>query len=408
MLNPLTLVSVQTSNNIISKIQEAIREEQIDGWLFCNFMHRDRLSDFILFRPETLTNSRFWFYLVPASGEPLALVHAIEQDHLDPLPGKRQSYAGREGILNFIAALSGKTIAVHMSENISALSYLDAGIYAALVNAGVRLTGAESLVQRFKGLLDGEGIASHERAAAALYGIVERVWDFVCASYTNGTTLNEGDLRRLMEDEFVRLNMESDHSPQAAAGENSANPHYDFTGNGRAIAEGDIIQLDLWAKEKKAGAVYADIAWAGVYGKKADAAAEKHFNDLVEVREAVLDFLDASFAEGNVNSTAITGAELDTYCRSLLFAKGYEKAIKHRTGHGIDTEVHGSGANIDSFEFPDARRLMEGSCFSIEPGIYSVEYGFRTEVNVYIQGGRPRVSGSGAEKEGRQFKLLHC
>ena len=408
MLNPLTSVSNQISNNIILKIQKAIREEHIDGWLFCNFRHRDRLSDQILFRPETLTNSRFWFYLVPASGEPLALVHTIEPDHLDSLPGKKQSYAGREELLKFFATLSGKIIAVHMSENISTISFLDAGVYIALSGAGVRLVGAENLIQRFKGLLSREGIASHERAASALYSIVEKVWDFVCTSYIDGRNLNEREIRELMEDEFTRLDMERDHPPQAAAGMNSANPHYDFTGNGRAIEEGDIIQLDLWAKEKNPGAIYADIAWAGVYGKKARNDTEKRFSDLVEIRETLLDFLTASFAEEKKAGAVLTGAEIDAYCRSLLYAKGYGNVIKHRTGHGIDTEAHGSGANIDSAEFPDNRRLLEGSCFSIEPGIYFTGYGFRTEVNVYIQDGRPRVSGPGAVKQGRQFKLLHC
>jgi Xaa-Pro aminopeptidase len=57
-------------------------------------------------------------------------------------------------------------------------------------------------------------------------------------------------------------------------------------------------------------------------------------------------------------------------------------------------------------EFPDTRHLLEGSCFSLEPGIYLDDYGFRTEIDVYISGGRPRVSGPGAEKSGRQFTLL--
>jgi Xaa-Pro aminopeptidase len=207
-----------------------------------------------------------------------------------------------------------------------------------------------------------------------------------------------------MENEMARRDLVWDHPPLAAAGINTANPHYDLTGQGSVIREGDIIQLDLWAKEP--GAVYADISWAGVYGKKAGPEAEKTFADLVEVREAVLVFIEEA------GGRALTGAEVDAYCRSLLCAGGYGGAIKHRTGHGIDTEVHGSGVNIDSVEFPDHRRLLEGSCFSLEPGIYLSQYGFRTEIDVYIAGGRPRVSGlpadQGAEKQGRQSALLCC
>ena len=44
--------------------------------------------------------------------------------------------------------------------------------------------------------------------------------------------------------------------------------------------------------------------------------------------------------------------------------------------------------NLDSVEFPDHRRLREGSCFSIEPGIYLDRFGMRTEVDGIVRGGR--------------------
>jgi Xaa-Pro aminopeptidase len=78
--------------------------------------------------------------------------------------------------------------------------------------------------------------------------------------------------------------------------------------------------------------------------------------------------------------------------------------MKHRTGHGIDTQCHGSGVNIDSWEFPDPRPSLEGSCFSLEPGIYFPDFGMRTEVNVYINKGRAIIS----QGDRRQFSLLCC
>jgi Xaa-Pro aminopeptidase len=398
------------NSEIIASMQEAIRKEGLDGWLFCNFRHRDKLSDELLERPSALTNSRFWFYAVPASGEPQGLLHAIETDHLDGLPGTKKSYISRENLLQNLAPLAGPRWGVHVSEKISAISYLDGGTCAMLSKGGLELVSAEALIQRFKGLLSEEGIASHERAAAALYGIVEKVWDFVCHSYGTAA-IYEGDLRQIMEDEFVRLNLTRDHPPLAAAGVHSANPHYDFEGRGAAIKEGDIIQLDLWAKEKSPASIYADISWVGVYGKKPDSRQEKIFADLVLAREETFRFIEEN-SGGRLSTSAfsssakLSGAEVDARCRSVLIGAGYEKAIKHRTGHGIDTECHGSGVNMDSVEFTDTRKILEGSCFSLEPGIYLDDYGFRTEVDVYISGGRPRVSGPGATKQGRQFTLL--
>ncbi|MDR2210792.1 MAG: aminopeptidase P family protein [Spirochaetaceae bacterium] len=388
----------------IAKIQGAIREEGLDGWLFCNFRHRDRLSDELLERPPGLSNSRFWFYAVPASGEPEGLVHAVETDHLQGLPGTKKTYVSREHLLRRLKVWGGKRWGVHASETISALSYLDAGTYGMLAGAGLRLCSAEGLIQRFKGRLDQMGIAAHERAAGGLYRIVETVWDFVRSSYDQKKTIYEGDLRQIMEDGFLRHGLVRDHPPLAAAGSHSANPHYDFEGPGAPLAEGDLIQLDLWAKEKTGPGIYADISWVGFYGKKPEPPLEKIFADLAEAREGVLRFIEDSLASGR----ALSGAGVDQECRALLIAGGYEGALKHRTGHGIDTECHGCGVNLDSVEFADPRPLLEGSCFSVEPGIYLVDRGLRTEVNVIIRGGRPLVSGPGREKQGRQFKLLHC
>jgi Xaa-Pro aminopeptidase len=396
----------------LEKIQKAIREEELDGWLFANFRHRDALADELLERPASLSNSRLWLYAVPASGEPLAIVHAIEADHLAGLPaGATLDYVSRAELLERLAPLAGKRWGVHSSEAIAAVSCLDAGLAAMLTRAGLILAGAEGLIQRFKSLLDREQIESHERAAVGLYEIVEAVWDFVCVAHAEGRRFYEGDLRGLMEDELTRRALRRDHPPQAAAGKNSANPHYDFSGRGSPVTAGDLIQLDLWGKES--GGVYADISWIGYYGKEPPAALESVFAAAVEARESALAFIGGRLAE----KRPVTGAEVDRHTREVLIKKGYGNAIKHRTGHGIDTEVHGSGVNMDGVEFPDARRLLEGSCFSLEPGIYLAACGFRTEIDVYVRDGGAVVSG-GAHKarcprpgraiEGRQFTLLHC
>ena len=46
--------------------------------------------------------------------------------------------------------------------------------------------------------------------------------------------------------------------------------------------------------------------------------------------------------------------------------------------------MHGTGANMDNLESHDERRMIAGTCFSIEPGIYLPEFGIRSEVNVYV------------------------
>jgi Xaa-Pro aminopeptidase len=400
----------------LSRIQEAIRGENLDGWLFCNFHHRDRLADAILGINRGDTNSRLWFYAVPAQGEPLGISNAVEPGILDHLPGQKTVYFGREEMLGALKALGGKRWGVHISDTLTMVSYLDRGTGLTLENAGLELASAAGLVQRFKGLLDREGIASHERAAAALYDIVGRTWGAAKCAYREQKPLNEGDLLRVMSAAMEERELVTDHHPIVAAGVNTGNPHYDCAGGGAVIREGDVVQFDLWAKEKESGAIYADISWVGVYAPGASPVQEKVFADLVSAREGVYEYIAAELAAGRT----LTGAMADRKARETLCSLGYKSVLKHRTGHGIDTQCHGFGVNIDSWEFPDHRPILEGSCFSLEPGIYFPAggantgdpgnpggysgFGMRTEINVYIRGGKAVIS----QGSRRQFTLLNC
>ncbi|MDR2371154.1 MAG: aminopeptidase P family protein [Treponema sp.] len=383
----------------LEEIQKAIREEKLDGWLFCNFRHRDKLSDEILSIQPGVSNSRLWVYAVPAAGPRsgiLKLVSRVEEDILGGLPGEKVPYTGRAELLSGLKALGGKRWGVHSSATLTAISWLDAGTADLLKEAGLTLVSAAGLVQRFKGLLDGEGTASHERAAAHLYETVSLAWEKVRRAYDRKETVEEADIQTFFMSEFEKRKLITDHPPIIAAGANSGNPHYEVR-NSAKFKNGDVIQFDIWAKEPDG--INADISWIGFYGSEVPPGIEKRFNDLVSAREAGLAFIGGELAAKRRPS----GAGVDGVVRERLISLGYENAIRHRTGHGIDTEVHGSGVNIDSVEFPDDRLLLDGSCFSLEPGIYFSEYGLRTEIDVYIQNGKPVVSGGK-----RQFKLLTC
>ncbi|MDR3114539.1 MAG: aminopeptidase P family protein [Treponema sp.] len=383
----------------LQTIQEAIRAEGLEGWIFSNFHHRDRLSDAILhIIPET-TNSRLWVYAVPAQGKPVKIVHAIEAGLLADLPGSSRVYLDRDDFIAALEPLGHKCWGAHFSETLPAISFLDAGTAQLFEKAGMKLVSAAALIQRFKGTLDTQGIQAHEQAAGALYDIIGIAWKAVQDAYTHHRTITEGELRSIMLEEFHRRKLVTDHPPLVATGVHSGNPHYDFSGSGAPLRDGEVVQFDLWAKERGPQGIYADISWIGIFGISAREAVKRAFTDLVEVREGAYRFITAELEAGR----PLSGAMVDTKTRDLLTGLGYRGALKHRTGHGIDTECHGSGVNMDSVEFPDSRLLLEGSCFSLEPGIYFSDFGLRTEINVYIKQGKPRISG-----KDRQFTLLTC
>ena len=80
----------------------------------------------------------------------------------------------------------------------------------------------------------------------------------------------------------------------------------------------------------------------------------------------------------------MAGYEGDRAAREVIEDKGFGEYFVHRTGHSIDRDLHGSGPHLDDYETHDARVLMPGVGFSIEPGIYIPgEIGVRSEVNMY-------------------------
>ena len=48
---------------------------------------------------------------------------------------------------------------------------------------------------------------------------------------------------------------------------------------------------------------------------------------------------------------------------------------------------------MDDYETHDERRLIPGTGFTIEPGIYTAEFGVRTEINMFVGEREATVTG---------------
>jgi hypothetical protein len=84
----------------IAAVQRALRDDGLDAWLLYDFHGSNPIARRVtgLNAAAKLTTRR-WYYLIPADGAPRALVHAIEDDRLDHLPGDKTRYA-RHGELD--------------------------------------------------------------------------------------------------------------------------------------------------------------------------------------------------------------------------------------------------------------------------------------------------------------------
>ena len=89
----------------------------------------------------------------------------------------------------------------------------------------------------------------------------------------------------------------------------------------------------------------------------------------------------------------IRGYEVDRACRDVIERAGFGAQFIHRTGHSLGENVHGNGVHMDDYETHDDRRLLPGTGFTIEPGVYTDRYGVRTEINMFVGEHEARVTG---------------
>jgi Xaa-Pro aminopeptidase len=84
---------------------------------------------------------------------------------------------------------------------------------------------------------------------------------------------------------------------------------------------------------------------------------------------------------------------VDRAASTVLREAGYGDRILHRTGHSLGESVHGNGVNMDDYETHDDRRLLAGTGFTIEPGVYFDDFGVRTEINMIVASRDAAVTG---------------
>ncbi|MBL0349266.1 MAG: aminopeptidase P family protein [Elusimicrobia bacterium] len=382
------------SKFLLGPVQKALREEGIDGWLLYFFQGNDPLALRLLRVPPKKFFTRRWYYFVPGRGAPVKLVHRIEPDALDHLPGQTLSYASwRELEAGLGRAVRGaRRVAMQYSPKnaVPTLSRVDAGTVELVRSLGPRVVSSGDLVQRFESVLAPRQWEQHRTTARHLHQIILKAFDFIARSVRAKVRTTEFDVQRFILREYVRRGLVTNADPIVAINKNSAQPHYAPTSVRHSpIKKGDWVLLDIWAKPKGPDAVYADITWCGFVGKKTPEKYERIFQIVRRARDAAVEFVSKRLKAGK----AVYGWEVDRAARSVIERAGYGKEFIHRTGHSIGTEDHANGANMDGLETRELRHILPGTLFSIEPGIYLENFGVRSEINVFIDGIKPVITG---------------
>ncbi len=382
-------------------VQKSIRAQGCDGWLLYDFRGTNVLAQRIVGLSEKKL-SRRWFYYVPATGDPRKLAHAIEPASLDALPGKQKTtYRRWQELEAGVGALlaGAKRIAMEYSPRNGNpyIGRVDAGTIELVKSFGVEVVSSGDLVQEFEATWDAGQEASHfeaQKVTDSAYGVA---WAFIADKLKAGAAVTELDVQKRILDHFTENGCTTYSPPIVGVGPHSGDPHYEPTPEtNSAIRTGDFVLIDLWAKLDQPRAVYSDLTRVGFVGREVPEKYTKIFNIVAAARDAGIDCVKQAFAA----TRFLTGAEVDDATRAVIDKAGYGDQFTHRTGHNIGQEVHGNGAHIDGLETRDDRRIMPGTCFSIEPGIYLPEFGVRSEINVYVdRASKVHVTGGELQRE---------
>lgn len=367
----------------VQRIQGALAEQDLDGWLLYDYRGRNPVA----VQVAGLTGaplSRRWFLLVPRSGEPTLLRHALDRSAARHLAVTQAEYTHLESLHLALGRLlaGGGRFAMEYSPGggLPAVSHVDGGTLDLVRSLGAEVMSSADLAQHLL-VWTLPQLVAHRAAAAGLTSVKDAALAFIDAALRRGQAPDELEVQAVMVAELQDAGLRFDHPPIVAFGRHSSDPHYaPDPRTSVTLRPGEAVLLDLWGKGGGPADPYADITWMGVYGSPT-AALEDVFSAVLAARDHAVDLMSAARAGGWPQR----GFEVDRAVQTLLAERGYAAGLLHRTGHSLGIDGgHGHAVHLDDFESHDDRLLLTGLGLTVEPGVYLPEFGVRSEIDVYL------------------------
>ena len=190
----------------VAEIQEKLREEKLDGWLFFDHHQRDPLAYRVLNFTPAGPVTRRWYYFIPAQGEPRGLVHRIESGVLDLLPGEKTAYSSwkeqADGLERMLA--NSRRVAMQYSPRcaIPSVSMVDAGTVELVRGAGVDVASSAELIQHFEARWDGQALESHLEAGRRVDRVRREAFAMIGQHTRNGGSVQEFAVQQFVRERF--------------------------------------------------------------------------------------------------------------------------------------------------------------------------------------------------------------
>ena len=367
----------------LAAVQGLLAVQHIDGWLLSDDGAANPIARQLV-NPDGAP-ARRWFYLIPAEGEPIALVHTSEKGDFARTPGKQIAYTGYKDLEKGLRALlkGRKTVAMEYSPKgaLPSISRTDAGTLELVRGVGVTVRGSEALVAFTKALWGPDGRKAHYVAEHHLTELRKEALAFVAKQIAAGTAVTEYDLQQRIV-KGMQMRGLVGPPPVVAAGANTADPYYVPSKERAApIQQGDLLVVSFAARTADDGGIYAETTWVAYVGDSVPEKYAKAFDVVALARDAAITLI----RERLDHHRAVKGFEVDDAARKFIDKAGWADQFVHRTGHSIDSDLQGGGADLDDYEVKDTRNLVQGSGFTIAPGVYFPgEFGLRAEVNAFL------------------------
>ncbi|HEY5001692.1 MAG TPA: hypothetical protein VII61_00975, partial [Ktedonobacteraceae bacterium] len=164
----------------IERIQQSLRAEGLDGWLFYDFRKSNPIAYQVLDLPQEEMYTRRWFYFVPAEGTPAAVVSAVESHVLRSLPGNQLIYRTWSEMQEHLRSIAGtwSTIAMEYSplNAIPYVSRVDGGTLELIRSFGIEVVSSANLSQYFVAQLSISQLHSHREAGQRLIAAKDQLF----------------------------------------------------------------------------------------------------------------------------------------------------------------------------------------------------------------------------------------
>src|SRR3990172_4478018 len=345
----------------IAGIQKALAEHGIDGWLLYDFRGSNPIARSVIGFDEHQIGTRRWFFLIPANGQPVAILHVIEPNALKGAPGQSVLYRSWKELEALLKGhLAGmKRVAMEYSAG-AAIPYVgrvDAGTVEMVKAAGPEAVSSADLVQFFEARWTPEQKDLHDRAARGCVAAKDAAFELIRTRLRTDTVVKESEVQALIMRRFEEQGLFSHHPCIVAVNDHASDPHFETAPgpNDRAIKQGDLVLIDFWAKvANDSRAVYYDATWMGYCGQAVPVKMREVWEAVKGARDAAIAFVTESVAAGRT----IAGWEVDDVSRGFIESRGFGPYFLHRTGHSLGYQGHGNGGNIDNPETPDPRKII--------------------------------------------------